>query len=63
MEKNGKGKANCDYIVSAEFYHKTKNKLYVGFIEEIIQVDYGENSSILLKCKWTKPSIVQCDEY
>lgn len=60
--KKGVGKANSDCIVSVEFHHNTEKNLYVGFIQEIIQVDYGETSPILLKCKWIKPSAIQCDE-
>ena len=63
LEEKDKGKEKCDCVVSAEFIHETEKKFYVGFIQEIIQVDYGENSPILLKCKWVKPSAVQLDEY
>ena len=63
VEEKDKGKGNCDCVVSAEFLHETEKKFYVGFIQKIIQVDYGENSPILLKCKWVKPSVVQLDEY
>jgi len=48
VEEKDKGKANCDCIVSVEFHHDTKKNFYVGFIQEIIQVDYGETSPILL---------------
>ena len=51
VEEKDKGRENCDCIVSVEFHHNTKKKLYLGFIQQIIQVDYGETSPILLKCK------------
>ena len=54
VEEKDTSKENCDCIVSVEFHHDTENKLYLGFIQEIIQVDYGETSPILLKCKWIK---------
>jgi transcription termination factor Rho len=63
VEEKDKGKTNCDCVVSAEFLHEIEKKFYVGFIQEIIQVDFGENSPILLKCKWIRPSAVQFDEY
>jgi hypothetical protein len=63
VEEKDKGKENCDCIVSVEFHHDTEKKLYVGFIQEIIQVDYGDISPILLKCKWIKPSAIQRDQY
>ena len=47
---------------SAEFHHDTGNNFYVGFIQEIIKVDYGETSPILLNCKGIKPSVIQHDE-
>ena len=63
VEERDTRNANCDCIVSVEFHHNTEKNLYVGFIQEIIQVDYGETSPILLKCKWIKPSAIQHDEY
>ena len=63
VEEKDKGKINCDCVVSADFFHDTEKKFYVGFIQDIIQVDFGENSLILLKCKWIRPSSVQFDEY
>jgi hypothetical protein len=63
VEEKDTGKENCDFIISVEFHHDTKKKLYLGFIQEIIQVDYGETSPILLKCKWIKPFAIQLDEY
>ena len=63
MEEKDKGKIICDCVVSAEFLHEIEKKFYVGFIQEIIQVDFGENSPILLKCKWIQPSAIQIDEY
>ena len=50
VEEKDIGKENCDYIVSVKFHHETEKKFYVGFIQEIIWLDYGENSPILLKC-------------
>jgi hypothetical protein len=58
VEEKDIGNENCDCIVSVEFHHDTEKKLYLGFIQEIIQVDYGETSPILLKFKWIKPSII-----
>jgi transcription termination factor Rho len=63
VEEKDKGKENCDCVVSTKFLHETKKKFYVGFIQEIIQVNYGENSPVFLKCKWFKPSTVENDEY
>ena len=63
MEDNDKGKQNCDCVVSVKFHHETEKKFYVGFIQEIIQVDFGEHSPILLNCKWIKQTSVQHDEY
>ena len=63
VEEKDKGKINCDCVVSVEFLHEIEKKFYVGFIKEIIQVDFGENSPILLKCKWIRPSTIQFDEY
>lgn len=63
VEEKDKGKEICDCIVSVEFHHDIEKKLYVGFIQEIIQFDYGETNPILLKCKWIKPSAIQRDEY
>ena len=63
VEENDIGKENCDCVVSVEFHHDTEKNFYIGFIQEIIQVDYGETSSILLNCKWIKPSTIQHDEY
>ena len=63
VEEKDTGKVNCDCVVSAEFYHNTGKNFYVGFIQEIIKVDYGETSPILLNCKWIKPSAIQHDEY
>jgi len=63
VEEKDRGKENCDCIVSAEFHHGTEKKLYIGFIQDIIQVDYADTRPILLKCKWIKPSAVQRDEY
>ena len=63
VEEKDKGKINCDCVVSADFFHDTEKKFYVGFIQDIIQVDFGENSLILLRCKWIRPSSVQFDEY
>jgi hypothetical protein len=57
------GKENCDCIVSVEFQHDNEKKLYVQFIQEIIQVYYGDISPMLLKCKWIKPYLIQCDQY
>ena len=51
VEENDTGKENCDCVVSVEFHHDTKKKFYVGFIQEIIKVDYGETIPILLNCK------------
>lgn len=62
VEERDTGKENCDCIVGVQFNHKTEKSLYVGFIQEIIHVDYGENRPILLKSKWIKPSTIQCDE-
>ena len=63
VEDKDTGKEICDCVVSDEFHHDIENKFYVGFIQEIIQVDYGETSPILLSCKWIKPSAIQHDEY
>jgi hypothetical protein len=63
VEEKDKGKANCDCVVSVEFLHETENKFYVGFIQEIIQVDYRENSPVFLKCNWVKPSTIEHGEY
>ena len=63
VEEKDTGKVNCDCVVSAEFHHDTGKNFYVGFIQEIIKVDYGETSPILLNCKWIKPSAIQHDEY
>ena len=63
VEEKDTKKENCDCIVSVEFHHDTEKKLYVGFIQEIIQVDYGETSPISLKCKWIKPFAIQHDDY
>ena len=63
VEGKNKGKGNWECVVSVEFLHETDKKFYVGFIQEIIQVECGENSPILLKCKWVKPYTVQLDEY
>ena len=63
VEEKEKGKGNCDCIVSVEFHHDIQKKIYVGFIQEIIQVYYGETSPILLKCNWIKPSTIQGDDY
>ena len=63
VEENDTRKENWDCIVSAEFHHVTEKKIYVGFIQEIIQVDCGETSPILLKCKWIKPYGIQSDDY
>ena len=52
VEEKDKGKKNCDCVVSAKFLHEIEKKFYVGFIQEIIQVDFCENSPILLKCNW-----------
>jgi hypothetical protein len=53
VEEKYKGKTNCDCVVNTvEFLHEIEKKFCVGFVEEIIQVDFGENSPILLKCKW-----------
>lgn len=58
VEEKDKGKINCDCVVYAEFFLDTGNKFYVGIIQEIIQMDFGENSPILLKFKWIRPSVV-----
>ena len=63
VEEKDVGKANCDCVVSAEFHHDTEKNFYVGFIQEIIQVDYGETTPILLKCKWIRPYVIQHVEY
>ena len=63
VEEKDKGKTNCDCVVGAEFLHEIEKKFYVGFIQEIIQVDFGENSPILLKCKWIRPFVVQFAGY
>jgi hypothetical protein len=63
VEEKDTGKENCDCIVNVEFHHDTEKKIYVGFIQKIIQVDYGETNPILLKCKWIKPSTIQRDQY
>ena len=61
VEEKDKGKENCDCIVMVEFHHDAEKKLYVGFIQEIIQVYYGDISAILLKCKRINPSTIQCN--
>ena len=63
VEEKDIGKVNCYCVVSAEFHHDTGKNFYVEFIQEIIKVDYGETSPILLNCKWIKPSAIQHDEY
>jgi len=63
VEEKDTRKENCDCIVGVEFHHDTEDKLFVGFIQEIIQVYYGETSPMLLKCKWVKPYAIQRDEY
>ena len=63
VEEKDTGKENCDCIVSVEFHRDVGKKLYVGFIQEINQVHYGETSLILLKCKWIRQSAIQRDDY
>lgn len=63
VEEKDKGNTNCDCVVGVEFLHENEKKFYVGFIQDIIQVDFGENSPTLLKCKWIRASVVQFDEY
>lgn len=63
LEESNTSKENCDCIVSAKFNHDTEKNFCFGFIQEIVQVSYGETSPILVKCKWINPSTIQHDEY
>src|SRR5438132_9852570 len=64
-QKDMKSKSQNSRICTKSLDSTGNKNTYYGFIEEIIEVDYGRNVQVpVFKCKWAKvPSGVKVDNY